>query len=304
MLTRLVCLVGAAAFLWAGGPAAGQTPSDVSCPVRSPYCVVEASSPGAPVATAVPAAGGGDPSSQTPCVAATGEQVPCLDGFFGWFNVADSCYWKPTNPQPPGDLPIWEGHYPDGQIWDVVCIVHDPGSHAGRAWRASPPPGYGGGPSPAQLAQEAVAQMQLAGPAIHLSIPADRFGVVGVPVWLWTQVGPTTWGPNSATASVPGLSVTATAQAQQIVWDTGDGETVTCVNPGTPYAAGEVTSPTCQHIYATSSAAMPGEAFPLTATTTWLVTWSGGGSSGSLTVRRSSSASVRIGEVQVLVTNG
>lgn len=277
--------------------------SPVSCPGLTLTCYVDVSSPSTPAAgtgsAVVPTSGG--PKACT--INSTGESVPCYDPYWGWFDATNECYWKLTNPQPP-DSPTWEGHYPNGAVYDVYCPVIVPGSHAGRAWLASPPPGYGGGPSPAQLAQEAVAQMQLAGPAIQLSIPAGRFGIVGVPVWLWTQVGPTTWGPNSATASVPGLSVTATAHAQQIVWDTGDGETVTCANPGTPYAAGEVTSPTCQHIYATSSAAMPGEAFPLTATTTWLVTWSGGGSSGSLTVRRSSSASVRIGEVQVLVTNG
>ena len=38
------------------------------------------------------------------------------------------------------------------------------------------------------------------------------------------------------------------------------------------------------------------------ATATWEVTWTGGGTSGTLTVTRSSSTTVRIGELQVLVT--
>ena len=144
--------------------------------------------------------------------------------------------------------------------------------------------------------------MALTGPAIRLSIPADKFATVGVPVWLWTEVTPTTWGPNSATASVPGLSVTATAQARQIVWDTGDGRSETCRNPGTPYYTGGVVSPTCQHVYERSSAQEPDTAYRVTATTTWDVTWTGGGTSGSLTVTRVSTGSVRVGEVQVLVT--
>ena len=99
--------------------------------------------------------------------------------------------------------------------------------------------------------------MQLAGPAIGMTPDPGRAGLVGVPVWLWTAVMPTTWGPNSATASVPGLSVTATAQASKIVWDMGDGIKVTCANPGTAYYTGGVESPTCEHIYRTSSAGQP-----------------------------------------------
>lgn len=123
-----------------------------------------------------------------------------------------------------------------------------------------------------------------------------------MPVWLWTEVGASTWGPTSATASVPGLSVTATARARQIQWVMGDGRTETCAGPGTPYFTGGVTSPTCQHIYERPSASEPGGVFAITATTTWDVTWAGGGASGSLTTTRQSTASVRIDEVQVLVT--
>lgn len=229
--------------------------------------------------------------------------MPCFDPVWGWWNDQDSCYWKLVDPQPP-DSVTWEGHYPNGAIWAVMCLpVIQGSSPGGWTWRAAPPPGYGGtATTPAQLAQQAVDQMSLTGPAIRLSIPTDKFGTVGVPVWLWTDVTPTTWGPNSATASVPGLSVTATANARQIVWDMGDGRTETCRNPGTAYQAGGDVSPTCQHVYERSSANQPHEAYAVTATTTWDVAWTGGGSSGSLTVTRSSTASVRIGEVQVLVT--
>ena len=101
---------------------------------------------------------------------------------------------------------------------------------------------------------------------------------------------------------MPGLSVTATAKARQIVWDMGDGHTETCHNPGTPYYTGGVVSPTCQHIYVRSSADQPNLAYTITATTTWDVTWTGGGTSGSLTVTRVSTGHVRVGEVQVLIT--
>ena len=131
-----------------------------------------------------------------------------------------------------------------------------------------------------------------------------KSGLVGLPVWMWTSVSARTWGPASATASVPGLSVTATAQAIKVAWDMGDGHTVTCANPGTPYARsrGAAMSPTCGYRYDRSSADQPGAAYAVTATTTWAVTWSGGGGTGALTVTRSSTARVRIGELQVLVS--
>ena len=188
-------------------------------------------------------------------------------------------------------------------IYAVSCAATHPGGTDGWVWAPTDPPGYGGtGVTPQQLAQQAIARMQLSGPAIRMTIEGPEMGIVGVPLWLWTEVGPTTWGPNSATASVPGLAVTATAQARQIVWDMGDGRAETCRNSGTEYYTGGIVSPTCQHIYEKSSAGQPGEAYPVTATTTWDVTWSGGGASGSLSVTRQSTASVRIGEVQVLVT--
>ena len=236
-------------------------------------------------------------------VAETGQRTPCHVDSWGWWDDATSCYWLLLGPQPP-DSVIWEGHFPTGAVYSVVCLPFRPNSsNGGWAWRATPPPGYGGTTTtPAQLAQQAVDAMALTGPQIGLSIPADKFATVGVPVWLWTVATPTTWGPNSATASVPGLSVTATAHARQIVWDTGDGRSETCANPGTPYYTGGVVSPTCQHVYERSSADQPHEAYALRATTTWDVTWTGGGTSGSLTVTRVSTGRIRVGEVQVLVT--
>lgn len=272
----------------------------VTCPPDSPVCVVVVDTPGQPGSTGNPAQ---PVDNQRHCyIAGTGEEVACFDPGWGWFNDADSCYWKLVDPQ-PGDGAWWEGHYPDGAIYMTTCMELRPGVGGGWAWRATPPPGYGAGlPTPQQLAQRAIDQMTLSGPQIHTPLDGDRSGVVGVPVWLWTDVGATTWGPTSATAAVPGLSVTATATANQIVWDMGDGRSETCRNPGTPYYAGGVTSPTCQHIYEQPSTGQPNDAYPVTATTTWDVTWTGGGVSGSLTVTRQSTAGVRIGEVQVLVT--
>jgi hypothetical protein len=121
---------------------------------------------------------------------------------------------------------------------------------------------------------------------------------------MWTAVSPATWGPSRATASVPGLSVTATARAEKIVWSMGDGNAVTCGNAGTPYkpSFGRAESPTCGYDqgYQLPSSTRPGGRYTVAGATTWQVTWVGGGESGELTVTRTSSTAIAIEELQVV----
>lgn len=275
------------------------------CPPTVTTCTITVEKPGEP--SAPPGGGDGAPvagGERTCTIGRTGEVVPCAVEVFGWFNDVDDCYYLLLAPQPPATNPVWQGRYPEGALYQVTCPDRAPGTNGGWTWLPTPPPGYGGiSVTPAQLAARAVDQMALAGPAIGITVPPERAGLVGVPVWLWTEVTPTTWGPNSATASVPGLSVTATARVTQIVWDMGDGNSVLCPTAGTPWYEGGIESPTCDHIYDQPSFDEPNGAYTITATSTWQVQWSGGGDSGVLTVTRSSSTTVRIGELQVLVTN-
>jgi len=273
----------------------------VECPPTIINCEIAVENPGGPGANPEdpPVVNVGDGQ----CVTWKGNIVPCWNDQWGWFNASDSCYYKYREPQPPANDIVWEGHYPEGAVYDVSCAepMGAPGSNGGWTWLPSSPPGYGG--DAGQLAERAVEQMTLVGPAIRTPLDGDEIGTVGIPLWLWTEQGATTWGPNTATASVPGLSVTATAQAKWIDWDLGDGSTMRCEGPGTPYIPGQVESPTCDHVYIASSAGRPGDVYTVTGTTTWEVTWSGGGMSGVLQVTRSSSATVPIGELQVLATN-
>ncbi|MCA0328478.1 MAG: hypothetical protein LCI03_01080 [Actinobacteria bacterium] len=84
----------------------------------------------------------------------------------------------------------------------------------------------------------------------------------------------------------------------------GDGHSVTCTSPGTPYTTsrGATASPTCGYVYESSSASQPDHAYTVVATTTWEVTWTGGGQSGVITTTRVSTTTVRIAELQVLVS--
>ncbi|WP_199421647.1 hypothetical protein [Actinotalea solisilvae] len=289
----------AALMVVVAAPASGAAP--VECPPTIINCEIEVENPGKPGTGPGDAPGVSAGAGQ--CVTFRGSIVPCWHDQWGWFNASDSCYYRVRDPQPAGTDAVWEGHYPDGAIYDVSCAepLLAPGTNGGWTWLPAPPAGYGG--DPRQLADKAVEQMALEGPAIRTPLDADEIGTVGVPLWLWTEQGATTWGPNSATASVPGLSVTATAVAKWIDWDLGDGSRMRCDGPGTPYIPGHVESPTCDHVYTASSAGRPDDAYTVTGTTTWDVTWSGGGLAGSLEVTRSASTSVRIGELQVLGTS-
>lgn len=229
--------------------------------------------------------------------------INCYDPNWGSFSNADGCYYQPISPPPPLTDVVWQGHT-TGMIFQSTCLGGG-GSGGGLVWRPAAPPGVAGtGPTPAELAAQAVDELPLRGPAIGMAPRPGSMGLVGLPVWLWTAVSPQTWGPVSATAAVPGLSVTATANAESIVWSMGDGGSVRCTKPGTPYRRefGNVISPDCGYRYSHSSAGLPGDAYSLTATTTWRITWSGGGESGALIQQRSSTLPVRIGELQVLVS--
>ncbi|QTE30038.1 hypothetical protein [Pengzhenrongella sicca] len=275
------------------------------CPPHSEYCVITVETPGNPGQPGSSSGPTSGPGGVRVCYSTLlGTAVPCHSDSLGWWSQIDECYYRLVDPQPAGSEPAWENHFPDGAIYGSMCPGVR-GTGGGWVWFPTPPDGFGAvTTTPAELAQRAVGTMQLAGPAIGIAPKPGSTGLVGIPVWLWTDVSPTTWGPTSASASIPGLTVTATAQAKRIVWDMGDGTKVTCTTPGTVYSKslGGGPSPTCGHIYRESSAGKPGDAFALTATTTWEVTWTGGGTSGTLTVTRASSTTIRIGELQVLVT--
>ncbi|WP_439681841.1 ATP/GTP-binding protein [Embleya sp. MST-111070] len=167
----------------------------------------------------------------------------------------------------------------------------DPG--AGNAGTAPTPP------TPAELGARASAQILLDAPTVHLTPGPGKTGLVGLPTWLWVDATPTSWGPTSATAAVPGLSVTATATVDHITWTMGDGATVTCTTPGTPYTPnrGAQPSPDCGHTYT-----RPG-IHTVTATTHWTITWTGGGQTGTLAATRTTTINdIRTGEMQALAS--
>jgi hypothetical protein len=161
-------------------------------------------------------------------------------------------------------------------------------------------------PPPAVLAQVAVSHLLLANPVIQSSPAPGALQLTRLPVWLWIALA--AWQPQSATAQVPGESVTATATPVSAAWSMGDGTTVTCHGPGTPYSGGNpaAASPTCGHTYQRSSAGQPSGAYQVTVTITWDITWMAtGGAGGALApLHTAGAAQFQVAESQALNTSG
>ena len=250
-----------------------------------------------------PGAGGGAPTC-----AEYGVSIPCSSEALGSYSNALQCYLRPMSPQPPPDSPLWQGNHPDGAVYSCSAAGSFPGTSGGGAvWLPGPPDAI---PSltPEAAAQAVVRRMDLRAPDIGI-VPEDQpgsIGAVGAPVYMWTTPGPATFGPQVLTGSTGGVTITATARVDRIVWQMGDGTSVTCRTPGTVYEDryGFNDSPDCGHRYTQTSAGKPNNAYPVSATSYWVVDWTGpGGSSGQITLDLVSSTTIVVGELQALVTS-
>jgi hypothetical protein len=156
--------------------------------------------------------------------------------------------------------------------------------------------------SGADVARQAFASFKLAAPVPKMAPPGEL--VVQFPTWLWVQG----WQAQSATASVPGLSATVTAAPTKIVWTMGDGGSVTCLGPGTPYDAAvpaDQQSTDCSYTYHESSAQQPGQAYRGSVTISYGASWTAtdgtGGNLGALTATAPFAA--RVAEIQAINTS-
>lgn len=267
-----------------------------------PWCEVGAATSGRPGATST--------SRPTPSVRRTGgpnrechdaggQVVPCFDPVFGSL-ADDGCYYRPANPSPELQTALGGPGEGPGGWYSFVCPGLG-GTGGGTVWRAGAPPGAPGVVTPESLARDARSRLVL--PDVTISVSPSGAQLVRLPTWLW--IDPQLWHPQTASASVPGIAVTATATPTRVVWSTGDGASVTCTGPGTPWRTGSdpaAASPTCGHVFARSSATAPGGVFTVRATVTWSVTWAGAGQGGALPALTTTAATtVRVNEVQTVV---
>ena len=250
-----------------------------------------ASSPGTPSGASTTSTGSSGGGSAPVC---TYTPLSPQESQFADENAAQG--WGPAKGTGPG------GWYRE------VCTVDAQGNTSGIVvWLAAPP----GAPpvDPAALAQQALGFAPLYTPAIHLNPPANRDQLVGVTTWLWISGA---WSPVSASASAGGVTVTTTAAPQRVTWNMGDGHTVTCDGPGTPYDPSRPDAqPSCSYTYSSSSAGQQSGAYTITVTESWAVAWTANGAppgtpaAGTLpAVTRTAQLPVRVAESQAINTGG
>lgn len=239
------------------------------------------------------------------------------------------CQWIPETTQGPSE-PAPAGGYSQGTSGPETFI---PPTEAGTWYLESCPTSAAGpGPlvfvplgaapgaviTPQQLSVDATNQLTPPPPSVQLSPAADAttWQWVNVPTWAWVPASD--WVPLSATASIPGVVVTATATPVQLVVSYFDGgwHTVTCAGAGTPYSDGlasqidparplNAASPSCGWTYQNSSAGQPGELVPVSVRIVYHASWTatgapGGGNLGTVT-SPATSFSVKVAEVQTVI---
>lgn len=216
------------------------------------------------------------------------------------------CSDEPFVPS-PADLASLGLHQPPGPgHWVLQTCMTTMGAYLILPVPQWVPAGAAAPPDPRVLAAQAVSKLTMPRPHMESSPGAGVPQTVELPTWVWLPKSQ--WEPLSATASVPGESVTAIATPLSVTWLWGDGTSTVCHGPGTPYVKGvsdpASASPDCGHTYHQTSAAAPDQQFPVTATLTWAVSWSGGGQSGTfpdLTTTASAHWTVR--QIESLIIN-
>ncbi|HLR96999.1 MAG TPA: hypothetical protein VK053_20930 [Jiangellaceae bacterium] len=202
------------------------------------------------------------------------------------------------------DHPYWEGNHPAGVIVRVYKLTGLGGEGTQNPrWEQRYPrwiaelPGSGEPEvDPEELAEEVLDEMDLQPIEAATAPPPDGVGLIGLPVWLWADdPSPRTWGPITDTGSAGGVSVTVTAEVDRAEWSMGDGTTVTCTTPGTPFQPGQEAndSPDCGHTYDTP------DTYPIAVTTYWVADWeSDEGDTGTLEVDFDASTELSVAEAR------
>ncbi len=294
LILRILALVFVLIFTIPALPVAADGTGGVVLDEHGVVITVEISeSPGSDGST-----GSESGDGSTGCYAVGGAEVPCFQWGLAW-RPDLACYAQIKSVQPPLTDAIWEGRE-DGVI--VECRIGTEGgwNTSWDRWVATsdlPEP-----PDPAVLAARAVERMQLTAirmgtfPEQSERAPSD-LGYVGWNVWMWVDnPTPASWGPITRSVSESGYTVTATGQVDKVIWDMGNGDTVTC-QLGKPWQSiwtHNEASPDCGYLYHRD-----GE-YTVSATTHWVVNWSGIGQTGTITVQLTQSGTLRIAEVQVV----
>lgn len=139
-------------------------------------------------------------------------------------------------------------------------------------------------------------------PAIGPTPSANQWdmAVVGYPYWLWVDGG---GDPAPVTRAVGGITVGLRPHLSKVVFDMGDGHSVTCAkwSKRTSAVKAGQSSPTCGYRYTEPS--LPKGKYTVTATAYWSVDWQAGPAAGTQNFTRTDSMQVPVGELQSVVVN-
>lgn len=155
---------------------------------------------------------------------------------------------------------------------------------------------------PAVLRDMAIDRLVLPNPTAAMNPPSEQ--VVHIESWLWLD--DEIWAPQSQSASAGAVTTTVTARPKRAIWDMGNGDSVVCDGPGTAYdpARPSVEQATdCSYTYRHSSAEQPGEAYEVTATIEWEISWTVTGAAGGGALPpmfTTAPMAVRVAEMQAL----
>jgi hypothetical protein len=281
-------------------------------------CVYSVGDDGHPPTAAVKKTPGAKKTGESACVW-EGQVVPCryADGFF---DAASGCYLRPlagprslVSPSDVGDYPPGTKFY---ECWLILGV--DEGRPVVQITPESVnrPPGETRTIDPRVAAQQVVKTMDFVAPQLGLSPyvqSANHVGIVNVPIWMWvTDPGPTTTGPQTKTAALGGVSITATGTVDRIEWSMGHGNTVTCKGAGTAFtremAAGKSlkdmpASPTCGYKYTKTSHCEKSGSYNVTATAYWTVHWTGGGMQGDIPLDFSRTISLQVTDLRPVLVD-
>lgn len=310
MLTRIggkavLFVLASAAFVVLGGSfaaAAGSTPvgggGGVVCTPGTQSCTIDVNDPGTPSGSPTSHGGGTGSSGGSTGTPTSGPTLVNGDCTY----AAEPAYVPlPGEDAHSGQKGAWYAMTcPDG----VKVGTNIATTTTTMVWLTTPPPPALMQPTPEVMAARARNKLVLPKPQIASNPPVGRPQLVGVPTWSFLPKS--VWTPVSATASVPGLSVTATATPVSVTWNYGDGTSTVCAGPGTPFTVGtdpKASSPDCGHTYRTSSGTAPGGTFKVSATISWRVDWAGAGQAGTLNnLTTTASVRVTVQQSQAIIT--
>lgn len=148
---------------------------------------------------------------------------------------------------------------------------------------------------------EARARIDLPQPTPDTSPPVGSPAFVNVPVWLWLE--PTYWTPIQISETTGTTTVFVRATPVRASWRMGDGTTVACDGPGTPWVSGmPETGSNCRHTYERSSYGEPEGRFQGSLAVRWEFSWWLNGVYRGVfgSVDMSSDLLVEVGEIQAI----